>query len=638
MQKARIIIPVWGEKYLKRLDEICLPALIADGNLPYLAKYFDCELVIVTESKSFDLVATLPSIRSAQRWAALSLVAMDDVISHPNYYGLTITYALYKGFTNLGNEAKNIWCLFLCADFILAEDSYRVLVQKMLSGEKLILAPSYCVIEEEVKPTLLKKIDKKGFLSISKRSMAGMILDHSHFTIRAKIINWQMYKIDRVDQFYYLHDNDTLIGRQLPIAVIAFRAERVPLEPVTFWDYGVITEICPTAKICVLGDSDDFLMLELRGYDTMSDQLSLGSMDADEIAEDLSRWTTKDQRECGLFDLYVHRKNLPSDIKIGQSQLEKYCNNIFKRVRPNQQNHFDHYIWKGVKELHYKWKDSNNTIYADNNRNERNLISKQYEGTISINKLIISLFQLLLKGNLNGFIRDLFNIAREIYLKIFGRAPNIKPLHPYFSDLIPVIKFMNNLASIAPQTIALEVQGSSQTIASSIFHEKFINSPVVKFEDILNGNFNYKLEEKTKYDFILIECTRYNLLKFSQVYDIIRPILKSEGHVLVIYRTLGVNMFVERDFELISRGLPRKDICIIKMYGTWPAKMAQKIWDKGTQLAKRNKIQAILTLIPIGVWIILLSLVANILVKKKIKHVFNANTTSMWLTVKVNKL
>jgi len=635
LQKARIIIPVWGEKYIKRLDEICIPALLTDGNLPHLAKYFECELVIVTESKSFDFVARLPSIRSAQRWADLNLVAMDDVLSHPNYYGLTITYALYRGFTNLGNEAKNIWCLFLCADFILAKDSYRVLVQKMLSGEKLILAPSYCVIEEEVKPLLLKEIDENGFLSISNRNMAGMILDHTHFTIRAKIINWQMYKIDRVDQFYYLHDNDTLIGRQLPIAVVAFRAELVPLEPVTFWDYGVITEICPTAKICVLGDSDDFLMLELRGFNTMNDQLSLGSKDAAEIAEDLSRWTTKDQRDCGVFDLIVHRKELPSDIKNGKLQLEYYCNNIFKRVRPNPQNHFDHYIWKGVKELHCKWKASSNSIYENNKHIERNLILNNYQEKISINKIIISLIQLLLKGNLDGFTGELINVAREIYLKFFGRVPNIKPLHPYFSDLLPVIKFMNDLASIAPQTIAFEIQGSSQSITSSILHEKFIKSPIVKLEDIFNGNLKNKLEEKTKYDFCLMECTRYDLLKFSKAYDIIRPILKSGGQVLVIYRTLGVNVLVERDFELISRGLPNKDICSIKMYGTWPAKLAQKIWDKGSQLAKRNNIKAILTLMPIVVGVSILSLVANTLGKKRLKYGFNPNTTSMWINVKV---
>ena len=57
--RARIIIPVWGAKYLARLDTACLPAVLSPGNLPHLAEYFDCELVIVTQSSLFDTVRSL---------------------------------------------------------------------------------------------------------------------------------------------------------------------------------------------------------------------------------------------------------------------------------------------------------------------------------------------------------------------------------------------------------------------------------------------------------------------------------------------------------------------------------------------------------------------------------------------------
>src|SRR4026208_1340484 len=109
MQKARIIIPVWGAKYVARLGTACLPALLAPGNLPYLATHFDCELVVVTEASLFDSVRDLVSVRLAERHCKLRLVSMDDVISHPSYYGYTITHSLYKGFTDLGEAAKDVW-------------------------------------------------------------------------------------------------------------------------------------------------------------------------------------------------------------------------------------------------------------------------------------------------------------------------------------------------------------------------------------------------------------------------------------------------------------------------------------------------------------------------------------------------
>ena len=150
------------------MDAICLPALLAAGNLPHLAKHFECELVIVTQSGLFDTVRNLQGIVRSQKHANLKLVQVDDVMSHPNYYGLTITHALVRGFTDLGDAAKDIWCLFLNADFILADGSYRALVQKMLAGERLIFAPSYCAVEEEVWPTLVGCVSDQGDLPMPK--------------------------------------------------------------------------------------------------------------------------------------------------------------------------------------------------------------------------------------------------------------------------------------------------------------------------------------------------------------------------------------------------------------------------------------------------------------------------------------
>src|SRR4051812_43327839 len=85
--KARIVIPVWGAKYIERLAQLCLPALLAPGNLPHLAQHADCELTIVTEAKLFDMVRGLEIIKEAERHCSLRLVPIDDVLSHQAFYG-----------------------------------------------------------------------------------------------------------------------------------------------------------------------------------------------------------------------------------------------------------------------------------------------------------------------------------------------------------------------------------------------------------------------------------------------------------------------------------------------------------------------------------------------------------------------
>src|SRR5262249_10310530 len=197
--------------------------------------------------------------------------------THPGYYGLTITWSLFRGFTDLGQAMTDTWLLFLNCDFILADGSYRSLLSRLGDEARIVLAPSYCTIEEDVAPLLRAQLNRSAHsLSIPPREMAELMLDRLHYTVRAKTINRRMYRIEHVDQLYYLVDNDTILCRQFPISIVAMKPERVLTDPVAIWDYGTISEACPTSPLSVITDSDEFLMLELRGRNVASDQLELG--------------------------------------------------------------------------------------------------------------------------------------------------------------------------------------------------------------------------------------------------------------------------------------------------------------------------------------------------------------------------
>jgi hypothetical protein len=48
---TRVITYAWGEKYVDALLTLTLPALLAPGNLPYVASEVPCELVILTQRR-----------------------------------------------------------------------------------------------------------------------------------------------------------------------------------------------------------------------------------------------------------------------------------------------------------------------------------------------------------------------------------------------------------------------------------------------------------------------------------------------------------------------------------------------------------------------------------------------------------
>ena len=131
----------------------------------------------------------------------------------------------------------------------------------------------------------------------------------------------------------------------MPIAVIYMRPEHVLTEMPTFWDYGVISEYSPTTEPCVLGDSDDFLMAELRSEGTFRELLHLGWPTAAEIAADLSSFTTQDHHDYGRHTLVLHSGGLPSDLDTPRRELANFVDSVYERLTPPI-SHRDHPFWK----------------------------------------------------------------------------------------------------------------------------------------------------------------------------------------------------------------------------------------------------------------------------------------------------
>jgi hypothetical protein len=342
-EPARIITMVWGERYIDDLLKLTLPALLAPGNIPAFVEHFDAEMVIVTETRFFDVFAANRVVARLLEHCNVRLLPIDDLLS--NWYGITLTYALVRGFVDLGEAMVDTHLLFVNADFILAEDSYRKLAEAILRGERLVVSPSYCMVQEDTLEELHKSFDEATCsLAVPHRQLAKLIIDHRHNTIRAKTVNQRLFRIHRYDQFYWYVNESTMLGRQMPIAVVYMRPERAIMEMPTFWDYGVVSQYCPTTKPCVLGDSDDFLMAELRAEATFRDLLHPGWPTPKEIAVDLSSFTTQDHRDYGRHDLTLHAADLPPQLDAKRRELRKFVDDIYARLRPPV-SYINHPFW-----------------------------------------------------------------------------------------------------------------------------------------------------------------------------------------------------------------------------------------------------------------------------------------------------
>jgi hypothetical protein len=343
-RKTRIITTAWGDSYVSELLEITLPALLAPGNLPALVRHFDVEFVLVTETREFDAVRAHPVFRALERICPARLIACDDLVVSRKMYGHSLTHCLHRGFEDLGPAMCDWNLLFLNSDFILADGSYAVLAESLLAGDRLIFAPSYCAVSENVLPALRARFEPAaGSLAVAKREMAALILANRHDTIRAKTINARAFHMDVSDQFYWYVDEHTLLGRQMPIALVAMRPERPYVEPVSFWDYATIAMAAPSLPKRVLGDSDEFLMLELRKADTFAHLMRAGEMPIGQIARVLG-YMTQDQYDMGRFDLTLHARDLPDGVDRARTRLAEHVGAVYAQL-PLATDHRDHPYW-----------------------------------------------------------------------------------------------------------------------------------------------------------------------------------------------------------------------------------------------------------------------------------------------------
>ncbi len=430
---ARLIIPLWGESYLRNFLDIVLPAHLAPGNLPAIAERFDCELLLLTEERYFARIRQSEPFLAANRVCRSRLVPIDDLVAHRGMYGLSLTYAMHRGFADLGEAMVDFTLFFFLADFVVADGGGRTIADKLLSGQRLVLAPSYCAVEEEIAPRLRAMADREGGrLSLAPRALAALALAHRHDTVRAKTVNQQDMHIDVADQFYWRVGEEVLLGRQLPPSIVAMKPERPYAEPVCFWDYGTISMACPQTQPCILGDSDQLMMAELRPRRTLIEQLREGPAKKDEIATRLGSFATADQCRLGRHSLSLHAGDLPEGTEQERAKLNSYVDDIYALFPAEPVAFVDHPYWTARVERFSKARND-------------------WSGgrTVAAVKVV------------GDGSRPMLSPSRYLYRLVFGVVPRVTPLHPLWADSHHIVGVLDDaLAAGARKTLAVASRDS----------------------------------------------------------------------------------------------------------------------------------------------------------------------------------
>jgi hypothetical protein len=546
-ENARLIIPLWGRVYADKLTSMTLPALLAPGNLPSLCTMFEVEVVIVTETKLFDLIRNSRPFQRVATLCSTKLVPIDDVVSAlPGDYGVVLTKALYRGFLDLGAKVTETFLLFLNADFIIADGSYRHLGELMLAGHRVIHAPSFRVILEEVWPKLETRVDRKNaVLAIPPREMVKLALSHKHLTVKARTINQRFYHQWCMDQFYWYVDEDTLIGYQWPVALVAIKPECVVTEPTLVWDFAYVPDAAPTLEKFFIKDSDDFFMVEPQSRVTGEELIRPGWITVDEVVKYLNNWTTKEQRHCGEQLLVFHADDLPAGLDEVIDESRRYMSEITRRLSPQPQPHANHRMlgpWFAA---------------AVERINERQAVSPEAADQFSQDIAALPAAKPLPARR--GMIGKLSAWVRAIHCKMFGSLPLLRPSHPLWLDT----------ADVAAHLSAWRQAGRDRVLWLSS-KDSFFHSLLTERSDatrLLLKQPDHSSVEDTPYDACLCELSPTEISNLPALYAKIRPLVAEGAEILFYVYKRGPMPLRGNPFEAYEELFPAIDVSTIRFHG-----------------------------------------------------------------------
>jgi hypothetical protein len=538
-ETARLIIPVWGEAYVAEVLSITLPAALAPGNLPALSGMFDVELVIVTESRLFDLVRGSRCFQAAEKVCNTRLVPLDDLLTGVfTDYGMVLTYALFRGFADLGARMTETYLLLLNADFVISDGSLRHVGKLMQQGKRVIHAPSFRVIAEDVDPQLHALLDRESCtLRLPPRQLAKLALANKHPTVTARTINQRIFHQEWMDQYYWYVDDDTLIGYQSPMALVAVRPERVVNEPCGFWDYSFLPEAAPAAEPHFIGDSDDFFMIEPQAHITGQEMIRIGWTSFDELARTESLRATKEHRRSSQQLITIHAADLPPTIEGVIAESRAFMAELYRRLSSAPASYRHH-------PLLTRW-------FEEAGQRRHGVSGHQSPQALDYSAVAIPTVAVSGRGLLAAGLKSL----QSFYRRLFGSPPELSQFHPLWADVSPIARKITAWRKNGEINILTLEPGNWRTL---IIQRKLGDHAAGDQTSLIKG---------APYDICICELMFKELPELALVYAALRPLMKDGGHVVFKIEKLG-NVFDGAELFLSLCDFPYVDISEINFRGT----------------------------------------------------------------------
>jgi hypothetical protein len=348
---VKVVLPVWGTRFIAQFLEFCLPSLLAQGNIPALADALPTEFVLLTSSQDENVIKQHAAWRSLKEICRTELLFIDDLITHGNHT-TTLTLAYTRAIRLTGDAMLDTCFFLLVSDYVLADGSLGRVLKRVQNGASGVLTGNFQIIAEEAIPLLRQALrSQPEELALQPRELLQWTFQHLHPTTAASIVNGSLKHKEHTNRLFWRVDHNTLLGRFYLLHPIAIRPETTEFIVGSSFDYSFIPEMCPSGRVDVITDSDEYLAIEMQPRRHEEQQIQWGPVQAEMLASSLADWTTANHRDNIKHHFVYHTSDIPLNLAEAQKELDAFVEKVARDL-PRPQPYRNHHYWIGAMVAH----------------------------------------------------------------------------------------------------------------------------------------------------------------------------------------------------------------------------------------------------------------------------------------------
>jgi len=300
----QLLLPVWGTRYTRDFLDLCLPSLLAPGNIPALSKLARCTLVLLAPVRDAMVMKQCPLWDLLSRYCEVRVEPIDSLVSDSSSTVLTLAYAL--AIRAAGQHALDICFVPLVADYVLSDGSLLKVVERIFAGASAVLAGNFQIEQETALPGLRGYKNDKGVLAVPSRALVKLSLGALHQAALAQIVDASSHYDPHTNRLFWRVDDHCMVGRFFLMHMIAIRPETSDFIIAASSDYSLVPELCPSGNIARMTDSDDYFVVECQPRGSRLPAPSAGRLDPRAVTNGLALWATDIHRENARHALIFH--------------------------------------------------------------------------------------------------------------------------------------------------------------------------------------------------------------------------------------------------------------------------------------------------------------------------------------------